>query len=427
MTACHRETRRSFSAATLVASLLAAACASDRPASPTSPDANSKDAAGDGARRDDRQPESGGDGADASQGHDGGPAREPGGSGFQTVPPRRIDGGLKCRLGAAPAHQIAIDAGGNIYVVMACDAEPRDLDPAPLPDPDGLPALPPDPNEWRAYVVISHDGGQTFTRPQPVGRKGYQVQVAAGPVGAAWVATADGAAGLTLTRTEDAGATWSQPERLASRGKDSLFLAGRGKQFVITAETGAGTRFWSSVDGGATLRTAKPVDFSGVQALGIDARRVVWVASGDARVTLRRSDDGGITFVAPGTRIETAETVWTSIFGADAYFGQFGQSLVRVALDDLRQVVRIPLPPVDPNVTPSLRFIPCPGGSVAQTEAGSAGGTSLTWRHSTGLGRTHVLDGVFDPGGVAVADDAVALAYTKLEGNQIFFTLQTDD
>jgi hypothetical protein len=90
-------------------------------------------------------------------------------------------------------------------------------------------------------------------------------------------------------------------------------------------------------------------------------------------------------------------------------------------------VTQTPLPPVDPNVSPSLRLIPCPGGDLAQTEAGSAGGTLLSWRRSTGLGRAHSLDGVFDPGGVALADDAVALAFTRLEGNQIFFTLQIDD
>jgi hypothetical protein len=41
--------------------------------------------------------------------------------------------------------------------------------------------------------------------------------------------------------------------------------------------------------------------------------------------------------------------------------------------------------------------------------------------------RAHILDGVFDPAGIALADDAVALAFTRLEGNQIFFTLQLDD
>jgi hypothetical protein len=321
-----------------------------------------------------------------------------------SLAPRAIDGDHHCGRGLV---KVSMDAAGKIYVVMGCDADPGDTDPplAALPEEPYIPHAP----EGRMFVVVSADAGRTFTMPAPVSR------------GHAMIATR-GSTGLIGTRTEDGGRTWSAPQRLAGHA-NFVRLVWTGENLLMHASTSAGSLVWTSRDGLRTATTADPHILLPL-GLAVDGKGAVWVPSlvvGEG-VVLNRSTDGGLTFAVAG-RLDTVEQ-WPAVaIGPRRFFGIFSSSLVEAPLDNLTQVTRTDVIR-DAVHTDVFVLIPGPGGTVAVAQHGPAGDLLLWWPHAGGVVAARNLGTGRYPSGVALSDDAIALAYTG-PGERIVFTVQT--
>jgi hypothetical protein len=173
---------------------------------------------------------------------------------------------------------LAVDALGAVYAVALCD---------------GALAL-----------FTSPDGGKTITGPIPV--PGATDIVGAFAVaadrGRAWVAFED-RRGLHLTRTADAGRTWSGLRTITSDAPDLLRLAAARDTVVITgtdaaSPSGAGSLVFVSQDGG--LSFARQPDVAGqMTALALSSDgAAMWLV--DDVPNLLHSLDGGATFTLEG-------------------------------------------------------------------------------------------------------------------------------
>ncbi len=199
-----------------------------------------------------------------------------------------VSGTALCTITGAPNENplagtpnqfpLAVDALGAVYAVALCD---------------GALAL-----------FTSPDGGKTITGPLPV--PGPTDIVGAFAVaadrGRAWVAFED-RRGLHLTRTTDAGRTWSGLRTITSDAPDLLRLAAARDTVVITgtdaaSPSGAGSLVFVSQDGG--LSFARQPDVAGqMTALALSSDgAAMWLV--DDVPNLLRSLDGGATFTLEG-------------------------------------------------------------------------------------------------------------------------------
>jgi hypothetical protein len=95
--------------------------------------------------------------------------------------------------------------------------------------------------------------------------------------------------------------------------------------------------------------------------------------------------------------------------------------LVEAPLDDLKQVTRTD---IMPNAIFTDVLVPTPGGDVAVAQHGPNLDLFLWWPRAGGVPAARNLGNGRYPSGVALSNDAVALAYPGA-ADGVFFTVQT--
>lgn len=177
------------------------------------------------------------------------------------------------------AVQLAVDQGGQIYVVMGCDDQ--------------------------ILLTTSTDGGATFTAvtaiPNAVPTNG--MSLAAGAPGLAYLVFAGDGNTLQLIRTSDGGATWSEPIKLSNAPDLAQVSAGQRTVFVVAHAPADGNAMvlWRSVNGGRSFSTTRLSDSSNVDAtIGADGQ-TAWLLQLDGDQTLSKSTDAGATFTTFGS------------------------------------------------------------------------------------------------------------------------------
>jgi hypothetical protein len=147
------------------------------------------------------------------------------------------------------------------------------------------------------FVVVSGDGGATFSAPRNIGvSQSGEAHIAAGGSGVAYVLS-QGALGLAFTRTNDSGRTWSTPQVLSAQGGGNLRLAAAGKRVVVTATGMAGAVLWHSDDGGRTFALTNIDNIGFVFRSFVEpGTGAVWLFTLSNGTQLWKSTDGGATF-----------------------------------------------------------------------------------------------------------------------------------
>lgn len=204
-----------------------------------------------------------------------------------TVPPQTISAMMSCTTAeSTTGRKVAVDAGGNFYAVMLCGTT--------------------------VYASRSTDGGISWSAPATVGlTSAAEVTVAGGPAGVAYVAMVDLMGAAVLVRTTDSGATWSPSTTLP--GGTGMVMMSQGISiatradalWVATSGTGPmpGLRVWRNITRGTGPFPFVDVMMSAVffDVLVEQSSGTVWVTADDPMLHLRRSTDGGATFLPEGT------------------------------------------------------------------------------------------------------------------------------
>jgi hypothetical protein len=303
---------------------------------------------------------------------------------------------------------MAVDAGA---------AKPTDpMGAAPNPNtPIPTPTSPMGPG---SFAVTSLDGGQTFSPPMNTGLDAFEVRMIGLTPGVA-VAVGAGPRGMVVTRTENAGASWSPPLVLVE--KTGFFrVAGAGKRVVLALRTGNDVDILTSDDAGKTFTNVPgglgPANLVG---FGVDAEGAIWAADLIGRLGLRKSTDGGKTFSLETALPEDffAETV---VFGPKSVFAAGKETRLLVApldklenarrvngLAELQMILRVLVPDRSGGVTVLDGDDNLRGELVARRlEPGAASFSS-----ALSLGTAEVT-----PAGAALGDRAAAVLVQKSGG-----------
>ena len=381
---------------------------------------------------------------------------------FTLIPAHAVSGSLPC-FGGGFGRQISADEAGTLYVVMACQqsggagapgtrggsgggsgsssgsggsagsgaapgsAADAGVAPAPVPAADAgrAPSIPPMPLVPGGMVVVSTDGGATFTAPRWLGiSQTGDVQVAGGPPGVAYVVGQSGS-GLTFVRTADSGATWSAPRTLAGDGGGAR-IAAAGQRVVITGSGPQGALLWHSEDGGAHFTEARLGIFGSVMGLQVQADGGVSLYVQEMLARILRSTDGGATF--PTSIDLPSGSFFDSIdFGSQSIFGSSKETRLMVMplsnpmaprfVEGLTSSPRGPRTLVVDDRSDTVTVLD-PDFTGLQARRLEAGATSFSAAKSLGG---------FDSAasGVALSDKAVAVA--MWQGGQVLVTVQVWD
>jgi hypothetical protein len=191
--------------------------------------------------------------------------------------------------------------------------------------------------------VVSLDGGKTFSAPVSTGAQAFETWVAGLTPGVAVVIT-NGPFGVSVTRSEDAGVSWSLPRVLNPQG-GSVRVTAAGNRVAIALQPGNFTQLFTSSDGGLTFVDAKTTLSARdrMLGLGIDADGIIWTAlSNGLGLVLRKSTDGGTTFDA-GTQLPGDVFAEMAVFGPKSVFAAGKQpSLLVAPLDKPAEARSVP-------------------------------------------------------------------------------------
>jgi cysteine-rich repeat protein len=201
---------------------------------------------------------------------------------FATTPPVKISGTLSCTTATAnAARKIAIDGSGTIYAVMKCG---------------GI-----------AEVVVSTDRGLSFSAPldlstglsaAPV----FEVAVATGPSGVAYVAILLANGPVFLRTTQDRGATWAAaiPIGTTTNSTAGLSLQSFNDAIYIGFASSGGVSVARNYNRGVGVFATTPVAM-GVTFFDLvfDSRLGTLAVCADTPVFhVRVSSDAGVSFAA---------------------------------------------------------------------------------------------------------------------------------
>jgi hypothetical protein len=284
-------------------------------------------------------------------------------------------------------------------------------------------------------VAVSSDRGVSFGAPTPVGISGaFEVAIAAGPAGVAYVAAATGAE-VVFTRSDDFGVTWEAPRTLApsfdteisiEAFNDDVFVGGGSNLsggVVVLRNNARGVGAFAEVD----------VAISQVyfDVLLDDATGDLLVASDDPGLHVRRSVDGGVTFGPEANPAGTAYfSDWTVgnglIFAMGVSLGGGeGTTLSRITASDLTQSQQVGGFP-DTNAANQRSLAADPSGNVYVVSTLDSTEIRLdrllAAANAPDGNRTLVPTGSF-PGIVGLpTSTGAAIVYTV--GTQVFVTIQ---
>jgi hypothetical protein len=190
------------------------------------------------------------------------------------VPLKVLSGQHNC-LASQSKVPIAVDQGGQIYIVMMC--------------------------EGQLLLTTSEDGGVTFTEPTAIpGIDSLEgaVDLAAGAPGLAYLLfTGDGGM-LQLVRTTDGGATWSTPT-VISNVTDVAHVSASGRTAFVVAHPptdGNKVALWRSTNGGRSFSMNLLPETTIIDATLAPDGQTGWLFQQDGNATLGKSTDAGSTF-----------------------------------------------------------------------------------------------------------------------------------
>jgi cysteine-rich repeat protein len=214
---------------------------------------------------------------------------------FSTTPPTIVSGTMTgCTTAMSNAgRKVGIDGNYNAYVVMSCGGV--------------------------GYATKSVDHGFTWSAPQPLGiSQVVELAVQGGPQSVVYVAATTQDARLLFARSDDGGATWSQPVQLAADvGSTQVSMAINGDTIFVQASTFSVPRrlFRNTSRGVGTFATTDIMAAAVFHDVLVDDSGHVWSAGDDPTFRLMMSSDGGATF---GAEINPAGTAYYSDWGYGA-------------------------------------------------------------------------------------------------------------
>jgi hypothetical protein len=377
---------------------------------------------------------------------------------FVFIPAQAVSGSLPCNSGGF-GRQIAADEANTIYVTMSCQGTggagggvvmgggtagsagssgsggstgssggraPPSADAGAPSNPIGIPPGPVPAGTFGGQVVISTDGGKTFTGPRSLGlpQTFGDPQVAAGPAGTAYV-IAQVPGDVMFTRTEDSGATWSRPRSLNTEA-GNLRIAATGKRVVIAGQGGSGSMVWSSTDGGQNFTETNLGSTGSIMGLQVQADGVIWLYLQEGLATLMKSTDEGASFNSVGEL--PSDSFFDSIaFGSAAFFGTGKDSRLMVGslatpdkprfVDGLPQAIRGPRSMIADRLDGVVVLDSTFDGTL-QARRLAPGATSFSAARSLGSFAIGVS-------GVALSEKAAAVALWQ--NGQVLVTVQVWD
>ena len=192
--------------------------------------------------------------------------------GWQTTTPVAVDAGQGCSiLEPNAARQISVDAGGAIYVAMACNGG--------------------------VQVAASSNRGHSFAAPIDLGATDIsEIAVAGAGAGVAYVAMEDfDTDRLWLSKTTDGGQTFSAPAEIGN-SFGAISLIAFGDTVLVAANAGSVTAVLRSTDDGATFTPAVLPQLAFFDVYYDPATSTVIVAGDTPQFYVLTSSDGGATF-----------------------------------------------------------------------------------------------------------------------------------
>jgi hypothetical protein len=192
------------------------------------------------------------------------------------VPPIPVSGAMPCTSGEGNTDRdIGVDSSGRIYVVFECGG-----------------AL---------AVVISEDGGNSFSAPRDLGVSGVDsIAVEATEPGVAYIATGTSTS-VDLFKTTDFGQSWASTNVGLTNGEATfgISMAIAGNSVYITRKE-SNLRVFSNHSGGDGAFTAVEVAMASVfgDIVADPDTGYVYAVTDTPDFHIRRSIDGGLTWEA---------------------------------------------------------------------------------------------------------------------------------
>jgi hypothetical protein len=226
-------------------------------------------------------------------------------------------------------------------------------------------------------VLLTTDGGQTFTAapvklPTGLARTAYFRDASRG-----WVAATDGAT-ITVARTADGGATWTDAVVESAEPIGGLSVGfGDATDGALVAKVQTSPAFsrahlFGTADGGATWKE-KTAPVAGQVAVEPGGR--LWLAGGVLGNELYTSGDHGTTWTKPSLALAQAGTIDTVTAPRD------GVVSARVSDGTAARVARLTSPDGGASWRESASAQPdkaAPAGAFHQTYAGDTAGWAVT-------------------------------------------------
>lgn len=305
-------------------------------------------------------------------------------------------------------RNIGVDADNRIYVAFWCQT--------PMADNP-------------SYVMISTDGGASFSAPVEVSADSVQVSVAGGRAGEVVVAWENN--GIYVSRSDDAGATWSAPvEVIPNLAADDPSITLDGDRIYIAGHSGNNAYFVFSPDAGATWSSVQQPGFmapiTGLNVVVDEATADVWLGTTtDMAPTLRvrQSVDGGQSFGGQDTVNGNATTaVWGAHGGYLWAIGDNGNAH-RINMADTSDVTDYNIENADAS---SMTIAIDSGGDVFI--AGTDGGNGLFTQHlqsgQASFTAAATLSATGDDPSLVIASGVRLLTWEQSGTSELYFASQ---
>ncbi|MBX3186790.1 MAG: hypothetical protein KF819_07230 [Labilithrix sp.] len=313
------------------------------------------------------------------------------------TPPVTVSGGASCTItDPAVGRRVAVDAGNYLYVLMDCGGT--------------------------ANVATSADGGKSWGAPVPLDAPVGLLAVQGAASGVAYVAAWSAARGIIVSKTSDAGKSWSST-RIADVADNWIGLAASGDQVYVAARAGMGVDVFRSTGGTSFAKTtiAGAVQYGDVFVDPADAS--VWVGGDTPSLVIHRSTDGAQTFGPPSSPPGTLRFSDWSVGGGAIFAAGQETTMRRIPTATPGTSTAIGGLPTGPNRGRSLAA--APGGAVFIATETTTSGVTL---HRIAPGAMSLEpERALAPAGkapavVAASDSIVFVAYA--EGTSVMGTVQ---